>query len=202
MTREKLITYVGRLHPEKGVHLLLESFVSLAKRHPDWHLQIIGPSDLSAGGGGPGYLQRLVSLAKNAPMQVVFRGPIFDPVQIAQELRRSEIFVYPSLAEAGEALGLAPIEAAGQGAVPILSDLACFSDFAQDGISALIFDHRGEGAGARLELALERAITDPELRRRMRESAVAVAKNYEAEKVAVRHLDDYRRLMAGEKLDF
>lgn len=35
--------FVGRLSPEKGVHILLDSFRIVLAQHPDAHLQLIGP---------------------------------------------------------------------------------------------------------------------------------------------------------------
>lgn len=40
---EKRILYVGRLSPEKGVHVLLDAFRVVLKMHPEAHLVLIGP---------------------------------------------------------------------------------------------------------------------------------------------------------------
>src|SRR5262245_21820029 len=39
----KKILYVGRLSPEKGVHILLDAFRIVLDHHPDAHLELIGP---------------------------------------------------------------------------------------------------------------------------------------------------------------
>ena len=43
--RDPIVLYLGRVHPEKGVDLLLRAFGDFAGRHPDvpWRLQIAGP---------------------------------------------------------------------------------------------------------------------------------------------------------------
>jgi len=41
--KPKQILFVGRLYPEKGVHILLDSFRIVLAQHPDAHLQLIGP---------------------------------------------------------------------------------------------------------------------------------------------------------------
>jgi glycosyltransferase involved in cell wall biosynthesis len=194
LARDPLITYVGRLHPEKGVDLLLDAFCRIAPQAPGWRLQVIGPSDVAAGGGGIAYAQRLASLAARLPDRIVLRSPIYDPARLARELRRSSLFVYPSLAERGEALGLAALEAAGQGVVPVVSDLACFRDFVTDDLSGAVFDHRAAEPTAELARCLQRLTQDPALRHRLRRAALAAARPYAAELVAERHLADFRRL--------
>ena len=51
--RPKNILYVGRVHPEKGVHVLVEAFASGARSaFADWRLMIVGPTETKLGGGG------------------------------------------------------------------------------------------------------------------------------------------------------
>jgi glycosyltransferase involved in cell wall biosynthesis len=194
--REPVVTFVGRLHPEKGLELLLEAFLAIAAEAPDWRLQLIGSAETAAGGGGEVYAARLAALAARLPGRIDLRGPIYDPGALAEELRRSELFVYPSLAERGEALGLAPLEAAGQGAVPLVSALACFRDFVADGHSGAVFDHRRPDAVQALAELLRTLLADAPLRDRLRRGALAAAQPYAAPTVAERCLADFRRLCA------
>ena len=194
LERERLVTFVGRLHPEKGLELLLEAFLAIASEAPGWRLQLIGSAEIAAGGGGSAYAGRLAALAARLPGRIVLRGPIYDPGALAAELRRSELFVYPSLAERGEALGLAPLEAAGQGAVPLVSALDCFRDFVVDGQSGAVFDHRRPDAAQRLAERLRDLMADAPLRHRLRQGASAAAQSYAAPIVAARCLTDFRRL--------
>jgi len=196
--RESLVTYVGRLHPEKGLELLIEAFLRAAPAAPGWRLQLIGPSEVAAGGGGAAYAERLAALAARLPGRIVLRGPIFDPQRLAEELRRSALFVYPSLAESGEALGLAPLEAAGQGAVPLVSALACFHDFVAEGTSGAIFDHRCADPAGALSRRLQELMANATLRRRLQRGALAAAQRYAPHRIAERHLEDFRRLCAAK----
>jgi glycosyltransferase involved in cell wall biosynthesis len=41
--KPKQLLFVGRLGPEKGVHILLDAFRIVLARHPDSHLELIGP---------------------------------------------------------------------------------------------------------------------------------------------------------------
>lgn len=193
--REPLVTYVGRLHPEKGLELLLQAFAAVAPAFPDWRLELVGPHAVAAGGGGEEYRRRLESLAAAVPGRIALRAPLFEPEALAAHLRRSALFAYPSLAERGEALGLAPLEAAGQGTPPLVSALGCFQDFVRDGESGLVFDHRAADPVGTLAATLRRAMTDGPLRGRLSAGALAAAAPYAAEVVAERHLADFRRLV-------
>lgn len=197
--REPLVTYVGRLHPEKGLELLLQAFLQQAQAAPDWQLQLIGPSDVASGGGGPAYAERLMTLAGRAPGRILLRPPIFDAERLAAELRRSAIFAYPSLAESGEALPLAPLEAAGQGAVPLVSGLACFEDYVTPSVSGVVFDHRAADPVRALAERLGDLMADAGLRERLRRGALAAAHHYIGPAIAERHLSDFRRLCADTR---
>jgi len=41
--KPKQLLYVGRIAPEKGVHVLLDAFRVVVAQHPDAHLELIGP---------------------------------------------------------------------------------------------------------------------------------------------------------------
>ena len=49
---EKTILYVGRIHPEKGVDVLIRSFERVRIRHRSVRLRIVGPIAAAEGGGG------------------------------------------------------------------------------------------------------------------------------------------------------
>jgi glycosyltransferase involved in cell wall biosynthesis len=195
--RQPLILYVGRLHEEKGLELLLQAFLAAAPAAPGWHLEIIGPSEISAGGSGEGYRERLAALAARLPEHIHLRPAIFDPAALARRLRQAAVFAYPSLAERGEALGLAALEAAGQGAVPLVSALACFQDFVTDGVSGAVFDHRAPDPVTALAARLRQLMGDAAGLSRLREAALRAAARYDAPLVAERHLADFRRLAAS-----
>jgi glycosyltransferase involved in cell wall biosynthesis len=124
--KKKQMLFVGRLHPEKGVGLLIRAFVSAELQ--GWQLVIIGPHEIEAGGGGVEYLLELQRLAEGNS-QIRFIGAIYDEDNLNRYYRESAVFTYPSLAEKGEAFGLAPLEAMSYGCQVIVSKLTCFNDF-------------------------------------------------------------------------
>src|SRR5205085_1652986 len=153
--RSKIILYVGRVHPEKGVHLLVEAFAQHARTlFADWRLMITGPAETEFGGGGEAYLASLKSSAEGT--STTFSGPVFDPAKLEQKYRSARVFVYPSLAETGESFGLAPLEAMTHGCAVLVSDLACFRDFIRDGHTGIVFDHRSANPVSALATALQK----------------------------------------------
>src|ERR1044071_5172724 len=81
--REKIVLYVGRLHPEKGIGLLIDAFTRLdGARRSDWRLVIVGPAEAKYGGGGQSYLEQLKATAAKAGDRVEFHGPIFEPEEL------------------------------------------------------------------------------------------------------------------------
>ena len=197
LPREPLVLYAGRLHPEKGLELLIGAFLRLAVRHPAWRLEIIGPHAIEAGGGGDAYLARLKQLAASLGDRIHFAGPIFDHAMLAARLRTAEIFAYPSVAESGEALPLAPLEAMGQGAVPVVSNLSCFSDYILTGKNGITFNQKALNPSEDLDLAIERAIAR-ESKTKLRKNALMTACNYDIGFISVRHVKEFEKLLAEE----
>ena len=194
--REKIILYVGRVHPEKGVHLLVDAFVKGARTvFADWKLVIVGPVEEKFGGGGEDYLVDLKQRAKDAADQVNFRGAIFDQAALDQEFRAARLFVYPSLAERGETFGVAPLEAMAQGAAVLVSDLDCFHDFVSDHETGFIFDHRAANPVEGLQEKIAKVIADPTLLSRVAGAGYRKSAEYSLAHVADQFLEDFNLLI-------
>jgi glycosyltransferase involved in cell wall biosynthesis len=164
------IGYVGRIHPEKGLDLLLQAATKLAARTdlPLWRLEITGPAEVTAGGGGEAYRDRLVrEFGAALGERLVFLSPEFNPAVLAETYGRTDIFCYPSLAERGETFGVAVAEAMASGAAPVVSGLACFRDLVRHGENGLTFDQRSPDAATQLAEAIARLASDPAARRTM-----------------------------------
>jgi glycosyltransferase involved in cell wall biosynthesis len=192
--RGKIILFVGRIHPEKGVDLLIDAFAGAANAvFADWKLVIIGPAQSKFGGGGEQYLDDLKRRARDAA--VVFRGPIFDPVLLEEEYRSARIFVYPSLAERGESFGLAPLEAMSQGCAVLVSDLACFRDFISDNQTGFVFNHRMARPGEALREQLGRITDDPTLLASVADAGYRRSADYSVARVADQFLTDFNSII-------
>ena len=194
--REPSVLYIGRVHPEKGVDLLLRAFAGLVTADPatPWRLKIGGPTDARRGGGGDAYKAQLDALAAGFRDRVDWLGHL-DNDGINAACRDASVFVYPSLAEKGESFGIAPIEAMAQGCPAVVSDLACFRDYMQNGRTGLVFDHRAADAPAALSAQLLRLARDPALRRELVHAGYAKAWEFTRERVAALYLEDFEALV-------
>jgi glycosyltransferase involved in cell wall biosynthesis len=197
--RTRTVLFTGRVHPEKGLELLLRAWHQL----PDelltrWRLQIVGPSEAHLGGGGGGFLERLKALGQADGGNVEWVGPVFDDAQLAAHYRSALLFIYPSTAETGEALPVAPLEAMANGCAPIVSGLSCFDDYITDGVTGFVFDHRAASAEQALTARLADLLSKPESElAAIGVAAQSKAREFAVEPVAEQYLADFESLLAG-----
>lgn len=192
------IAYVGRIHPEKGLELLLDAAAGLAKgRHtlPEWRLVLMGPVDVREGGGGAGYLASLQR--RYQPLladRLEFRGPSYDSEILSEVYGSIDIFCYPSLATRGEGLSVAPLEAMAAGAAPVLSRLDCYRDVIVSGVNGLQFDQSARDRVGQLEDCLFRLLNDSSLRTGIAARAQESVRRYDFESTADDLLAQFARL--------
>ena len=189
------IVFTGRIHPEKGLHVLVEAFRTLRAERPDLALRLIGPSRIDRGGGGPEYVDRLRRLAGDAPLTI--DEPIYDREALARALWESTCYCYPSLAEQGEAPPVAPMEAMATALPIVVSDIPQFRDYMTPGVEGEVFDHRSADNVASLARALASIIDHPDRARAMGRAARVSAERFGYEQVATMYLDDFRSLLGG-----
>jgi len=189
---ELSVMYTGRVHPEKGIDLLIRAFVQLHDRYPHLRLRIVGPVAVEHGGGGDGYLAMLKELAGDKPVD--FEPPTYDQRELAAKLREADFYCYPSLADKGESFGVAPLEAMATGLAPVVSDLACFADFTEHGRTAIVFDHHSDQAVDNLVAALEQLVADPARAREMGRAAAERALDFSCQRIAERYIEVFREL--------
>jgi glycosyltransferase involved in cell wall biosynthesis len=190
--RQQVILYAGRVHPEKGIHLLLDAFLKLcAGGLRGWKLRIVGPWEVTQGGGGNQYFTELSEKSGPAGDLVDLTGPTFDVDRLTDHYRQSSFFVYPSLAERGESFGLAPLEAMAEGCPPVVSSLDCFLDFLKPGQNGWSFDHRGPDAVGNLASILKTVIETTGSLQAIRERARQTALEFSLTSIANQFLTDF-----------
>ncbi|MBI2498674.1 glycosyltransferase family 4 protein [Candidatus Woesearchaeota archaeon] len=84
------ITFVGRIHEQKGIIYLLKAFYEIKDKIPNFRLEIIGNIN--------DYAKELMNEFSDS--KILWRGFILDRKELFQELVSSYILVYPSLWEA------------------------------------------------------------------------------------------------------
>lgn len=90
----RTVLYLGRLHPIKGIDLLLRAWNRLKRAgHGEWNLRIVGPE------GAPGYLRTLETLVKTERIPDVHFSPPAFGVEKWRAYRSAAVFVLPSRSE-------------------------------------------------------------------------------------------------------
>jgi glycosyltransferase involved in cell wall biosynthesis len=107
---DRILLFLGRLHPVKGVDLLLEAWARLQGSHPRWRLRIVGPGDAD-------YLRKLKEQADALGLErVTFAGPLYGEEK-GEAYRSADLFVLPTHSEN---FGVAVAEALAAG-VPVVT---------------------------------------------------------------------------------
>ena len=103
---EPYLLFLGRLHPVKGIELLIEAFAKCIREiKRKFRLLIVGPES------DPSYTAKLKSLVRllGVEEKVIFLGPVFGPQEKLSLYRHAWAFCAPSQTEV---MGLVNLEAA------------------------------------------------------------------------------------------
>ncbi len=200
-SRDPVVFYAGRIHPEKGLDLLAAAWT-----HPraqtalaGWKLVLAGPWAVEQGGGGENYRAQLAEKFSPATHPVEWTGPLFsaEADKLHRLYRRARMFVYPSLAAQGEALPSAPLEAMAAGTPCVVSNLDCFKDYLRPDENGAVFDHTAGNAPEKLAEALANLAQNSALRSKLGAAAWATATHFRVEEVASGYLNDFESLLAA-----
>ncbi len=93
LRNKRILLYLSRIHPKKGVAELLEAWRRVTDGFPAWHLVLVGP-------GRPAHVKAMqVSITRlNLNQRVSWLGPLFD-AERDEAYRAAELFVQPSYQE-------------------------------------------------------------------------------------------------------
>jgi glycosyltransferase involved in cell wall biosynthesis len=110
---KRLAMYLGRIHPKKGVEILIEAFAATLAQDPAWQLAIVGPDTI-------GWQKELEALASRLGVsdRIAWTGPLEGAAKWGA-LAASEVFVLPSHQEN---FGIVVAEALACATPVILSD--------------------------------------------------------------------------------
>jgi glycosyltransferase involved in cell wall biosynthesis len=177
------ILFLGLLHPEKGIDVLLEALSDPSVRACEWRAVLAGNGDIEK------YAGKVVS--QGLSERIALPGWCAqDTVRLL--LQRSSILVLPSFAEN---LSLALIEGMAYGLCPVVTPVGAILDIVEDGKNGLIVP---VGDAAALARALTRVLTDASLRALLGKNARATFENgYDIEGYAQRLGEIYRAAISG-----
>lgn len=111
----RLVLFLGRIHPKKGIDILCRSWAHIEKEYPNAHLVIAGPDEDNT-------LATLQDLVRKSGIEsrVTFTGLLRGPVKWSA-LAASSLFVLPSHSEG---FSVSILEALGSG-LPVLVSRNC-----------------------------------------------------------------------------
>jgi glycosyltransferase involved in cell wall biosynthesis len=183
--RAPLVGIVGRIDPGKGVEVLVRAMGLLHGAAADAHLVVVGSPGLAPAS----YLERVRAEAHRfLGDRVRFVGRIED---VPEALRALDILVNASEAEP---FGLSVLEAQASAVAVIATRAGGIPDFVFDGDNGLLVP---SGDADALAKALDRLITDTELRARLAERGRVTAQGHGTEARADVVAEVYRRAVRG-----
>jgi glycosyltransferase involved in cell wall biosynthesis len=164
-----LVMQTGKLTPDKGPHLLAEALAPLMATDPRIHLMLVG-------GGSPEYTARILAPFDDPQVRGrVIQAPLVPVDELAGYFTAADIVAFA----AGSSLSC--IEAAGCGAVVVMTDLPAGRWRADHGVGVTFPD--GDVAG--LRAVLRELTADPDQRAALSEKAqLAVIETFSYDRVA------------------
>jgi len=207
--KPKQLLFVGRLAPEKGVHILLDAFRIVLAQHPDAHLKLIGPElvvsrealfpncddphvlELEPYFRPGAYAELLRTKVSEFPSgSVSFFNKGMKFVELAPHYHSASIFAFPSVCE--EACPLPPIEAMASRMPVVATRDGPLPEIVEDGRSGLLVERSNARA---LADAILQLLSNPDRREAMAEAAFERASTrFSWDRIAEDLLKEYERL--------
>jgi glycosyltransferase involved in cell wall biosynthesis len=208
--KPKELLYVGRLAPEKGVHILLDAFGMVLAQHPDAHLKLIGPELVVSRESlfpdckdphvlalepffRPGaYAQMLrAKVSEFPPGSIAFLNQGVTFSELVPHYHAASIFAFPSVCE--EACPLPPIEAMASSLPVVATRDGPLPELVEHGSTGLLVERSNAQALAEAILEL---LNDPDRRDAMADSAFdRAAARFSWDRIVEDLLDEYERLL-------
>ncbi|MCC3377316.1 glycosyltransferase family 4 protein [Cohnella sp. REN36] len=160
-TGRRIVLYVGRLIPLKGVHHLLEALPDIVRAVPNTLLVIVGSASYGSN-RETAYVRRLRRLAKPLRRHVHFE-PYVSHIDIPRWFAMADAAVVPSTRR--EAFGLVNVEAMAAGLPVVATRVGGIAEIVADGETGFLVDPGNIRAG--LSSSLVRLLQDEPLRRMM-----------------------------------
>jgi glycosyltransferase involved in cell wall biosynthesis len=161
LSDRRRILFSGRLAAVKGIDTLIDSFIEIAEKRPDWDLLIVGGGQLEQQ-----LRDRVPAALAN---RVVWAGFVKDRDELSTLYTCADVFVLPSLYEPW---AVVVCEAAAAGLAMITSDMVgAGAELCREGVNGGLFP---AGDTARLTELLLQITSDPARLQTMRTATLRV----------------------------
>lgn len=177
--REKVIFFLGRHEPRKGLSVLIDAMEIL-------------PRDVTLWIASDGPETEALKLRTQGDERIHWLGRITDEDKI-DRLSRASVFCAPSLR--GESFGIVLIEAMAAGAPVVSTNIDGYKNVATDGVNALLVN---PGDATSLASSLARVLTDSRLAQQLSTNGLERAQQFSMSSLADQYLDLYQRALHME----
>ncbi|MEA5536722.1 glycosyltransferase family 4 protein [Crocosphaera sp. XPORK-15E] len=213
--KEGIVTllFVGRVSPEKGIHILLQAFNQVILKYPQVQLKIVGPEDqygvlpVQMLDTEDPYVENLIPfyqgkysqqlrqiISAHAASSVSFVGPI-KQLDLVEHYQKADIFVFPSVWN--EPFGIPLVEAMAMELPIIATHSGAFPEIVEDEKTGLLVERANPDA---LATAILQLLEDKNLRDVMGKAARKQAVNkFSWEKINENLLIKYQNLFGSDK---
>ncbi|HEY9600506.1 MAG TPA: glycosyltransferase family 4 protein [Allocoleopsis sp.] len=207
----KQLMFVGRISPEKGLHVLLDAFQEVVQHYPNTQLKIVGPEEsvpfeFIVGVSDDPKVLELASFYKInyfshlkdkisslAAGKVTFTGAIPNS-KLVEYYQSADILINPSLSEA---FGMALTEAMATEVPVIAARVGGMTDIVEEGKTGLLFE---AGNAPALAKAIAQLLADESLRISMGKAGrQRVLELFDWEPVVEHLLGLYQKLCEGHE---
>lgn len=210
------LLFVGRVSPEKGIHILLEAFNKVIENYPQVQLKIVGPE------GKDGvlplqmldteelYIQNLIPfytgkysqqlreiISANASSAVFFVGPV-EQLDLVKYYQEADIFVFPSVWN--EPFGIPLVEAMAMELPVVATYSGAFPEIVEEEKTGLLVERANPNALANAILQL---LDNKNMRQTMGKAGRnKVVKQFTWEKISENLLSKYTKVNPSVSNEF
>lgn len=184
LKEKKVILFLGRIHPIKGLDILAKAFGTVLKKRDNIQLIIAGPDD-------DGYKNMVVEMLKveGALNNVIFTSMLTGNEKLAA-LSRADIFVLPS---SSEGFSISVLEAMACGLPVVITKQCNFPEVEELGAGKVIDTDATQLSDALIEL-----LDNPDLCKEIgNRGKRLVAEKYTWDKVADKMITVYEKILGG-----
>ena len=182
---KRVILFLGRLHPKKGLDILAQSFSTIARRFEDAVLLVVGPNKF-------GTREKMESILGSEDLlgRTVFTGLLTGEDKLAA-MNCADLFVLPSHSDV---LGIAVLEAMAARLPVVITEGCEFPEVSEHGAGFVV-----EADEAPIVKAITMLLSDADLRKRMgQQGRKLVTERYTWQATAATMANLYKTLVAGD----